>query len=82
MTHTSYRGHKGILSTSIPDSLLSLRFVAETQEDRIVAVPDLNVHVPEASRSELDSPRSFFCVFDGRECSRTVGIRVIIFLDT
>lgn len=44
---------------------------AATQEDRIVVVPDLNVHVPAGRRSALDAPtkRSFFAVFDGREYS-------------
>lgn len=42
-------------------------FAAESQEDRVVAIQDLNVHIPEENRSELDPSRSFFAVFDGRE---------------
>lgn len=41
---------------------------AESQEDRLVSIPDLNAIIPEANRSELDPRRSFFGVFDGREC--------------
>lgn len=46
---------------------MSLFFTAESQEDRVVAIQDLNVHIPEENRSELDPSRSFFAVFDGRE---------------
>lgn len=42
---------------------------ADSQEDRIVVVPDLNIHVPAGRKSGVDPPtkKSFFAVFDGRE---------------
>lgn len=35
-----------------------------------MVIPDLNVHVPASRRSAVDpsTKRSFFAVFDGREC--------------
>ncbi|CAM9673265.1 unnamed protein product [Scytosiphon promiscuus] len=35
------------------------------QEDRVVTVPDLNVHVPETSHLDRGIARSYFAVFDG-----------------
>lgn len=51
---------------------------AERQEDEVVAVPDLNVHVPESAELDRGIARSYFAVFDGRELkssrSRIVGV--------
>ena len=41
---------------------------SERQEDEVVAVPDLNKHVPEAVELDRAIRRSYFAVFDGREC--------------
>lgn len=46
------------------------RFLADDtgkQEDRVVTVPDLNVHIPETTQLDRGVARSYFAVFDGRE---------------
>lgn len=40
---------------------------AEGQEDRVVSIPDLNAHIPEALQLDRGISRSYFAVFDGRK---------------